>query len=95
MYVWAIVTSAFYHVISTYMVSIHVLSADNTPNLRGSDNHPTVRLVYGVIFDGDHDFKGPRAPKITLIPYWPNLSSHLGNPRKVNQIYRCMADAWY
>ena len=32
----------------------------------------------------DHDFEGPRvapeAQKLTLIPYWPNLSHHLGTP---------------
>ena len=35
----------------------------------------------GVVFDGDHDFEGPRAPKARLDTVNANLSHHLGTPR--------------
>ncbi len=36
----------------------------NTPNPRGGDNNPTKYFVSeGRVFDVDHDFDGPRAPK--------------------------------
>ena len=39
----------------------------NTPTPRGGDNHPTENIVSGgVVFDVDHDFEGPRAPKAHL-----------------------------
>ena len=33
-----------------------------------------------MVFDGDHDFEGPRAPKAHLDTVKRNLSHHLGKP---------------
>ena len=35
----------------------------------------------GVVFDGDHDFEGPRAPKAHLGTVNTNLTHHLSRPR--------------
>ena len=36
----------------------------------------------GIVFDVDHDFEGPRAPKAHLDTVNRNLSHHLGRPFK-------------
>ena len=48
------------------MVNVYIVSANELPSLRGVilSQHTTPFL--GVVFDGDHDFEGPRFPKAHL-----------------------------
>ena len=55
---------------------------------------PVFRFL-GVIFDGDHDFEGPRSPRAHLDTVLRNLSSHLGHPRNSqrSRSHRLVTDA--
>ena len=52
----------------------------NTPTQRGVIISQTKTSFLGVVFDEDHDFEGPRAPKAHLYTVNRNLSHHLGTP---------------
>ena len=60
------VTSAVYP-LYIYMVSICILYPPiNTPTQRGVIISQPKTSSLGVVFDVDHDFEGPRAPKAHL-----------------------------
>ena len=54
----------------------------NTPSPEGVIINQPISRFLGVIFDGDHDFEGPRAPKAHLDTVNRNQSHHLGRPFK-------------
>ena len=58
-YVWAIVTSAVYHPMGTYMVKIYICPLINIPTPEGVIIRQPIFRFLRVIFDGDHDFEGP------------------------------------
>ena len=54
----------------------------NTPHPEGVIiSQPKIPFL-GVVFDVDHDFEGPRAPRAHLDTVNRNLSHHLGRPFK-------------
>ena len=63
---WATFTPAFYPYMYIYGKFAHYIRYLTPPTQRG-DNKPTENVnVLGVVFDVDHDFEGPRAPKAHL-----------------------------
>ena len=52
----------------------------NTPTQRGVIISQPKTSFLGVVFDVDHDFEGPRAPKAHLDTVNRNLSHHLAPP---------------
>ena len=63
---WAIVTSAVYP-LYVYIWQIYILCPlINTPHPEGVILSQPKKSVVGVVFDVDHDFEGPRAPKAHL-----------------------------
>ena len=52
----------------------------NTPYPEGVIISQPKTSFLGVVFDVDHDFEGPRAPKAHLDTVNRNLSHHLGHP---------------
>ena len=65
------------------MVRTYICPLINTPTPEGVIISQPIFRFLGVIFDLDHDFEGPRAPKAHLDTVLRNLSSHLGIPRMV------------
>ena len=63
-----------------YMVSIDIVSVTYPPPTRGVIISQPKTSFLGMVFDGDHDFEGPRAPKSHLDTVNTNLSHHLGRP---------------
>ena len=64
---WAIVTSAVYHpyvYMYGFMVRTYIFNIPQPP--RGEILIQPIFRFLGVIFDGDHDFEGPRSPKSHL-----------------------------
>ena len=88
---WAIVTSAVYHPICTYMVRTYIRPLINTPPPTEGViiSQPIFRFL-GVIFDGDHDFEGLRSPIALLDTLLRNLLSHPRPPRTIDYSYRVL-----
>ena len=85
---WAIVTSDVYPPICIYIVSIQrkrggvIISQPKTWSL-------------GVVFDVDHDFEGPTAPKAHLDTVNGNESHHLGRPFRPPHRQVCALDVFF
>ena len=47
-----------------------------------------------MVFDGDHDFEGPRSPRAHLDTVLRNLSSHTGRPFTRNYVYYGYITSW-
>ena len=62
------------------MVRISIFPLINTPTPEGVIISQPIFRFLGVIFDGDHDFEGPRSPSAHLDTVLRNLSSLLGRP---------------